>query len=123
MASPNAGGGVDPSSELLKDITRDFGSLDKFKSTFTARAAAVQGSGWAWLAYNPSTKSLEILTTPNQEPLVALIPVLGVDVWEHAYYLQYKNVRPDYLKAFWKVCNWKNVAERLTKAKNVVVSL
>ncbi len=66
--------------------------------------------------YNKATKALEIATTPNQDPLTALVPLLGVDVWEHAYYLQYKNVRPDYLKAIWEVVNWKNVAERYAAA-------
>ncbi|KAJ3360043.1 Superoxide dismutase [Mn], mitochondrial, partial [Kappamyces sp. JEL0680] len=101
---------------LADAIARDFGSLDQFKSQFAAQAAAVQGSGWGWLGYNASTKRLEIATTANQDPLVHITPVLGVDVWEHAYYLQYKNVRPDYLKAIWNVINWKNVAERFAKA-------
>ena len=98
-------------------ITKEFGSLDKFKSSFATQAAAVQGSGWGWLGYNKSTQRLEIATTPNQDPLTHLVPLLGVDVWEHAYYLQYKNVRPDYLKAIWSVVNWKNVEERFSAAK------
>ena len=76
----------------------------------------VQGSGWAWLGYDTKTKSLAIAPTSNQDPLEAttgLVPLLGVDVWEHAYYLDYKNVRPDYLNAIWTIVNWKNVAERL----------
>jgi superoxide dismutase, Fe-Mn family len=83
----------------------------------------VQGSGWGWLGYNTASKKLEIATTANQDPLLSIVPLLAVDVWEviswltkHAYYLQYKNVRPDYLKAIWSVVNWKNVEERLKAA-------
>ncbi len=80
---------------------------------------AIQGSGWGWLGYNKAKKRLEIATCLNQDPLstLGLIPLLGIDVWEHAYYLQYKNVRADYLKAIWGIINWKNVAERFAKAK------
>ncbi len=110
-------GGELQNAELLKAIERDFGSLDQFKTKFATQSAAVQGSGWGWLGFNPTTKKLEIATTPNQDPLTQLVPLLGVDVWEHAYYLQYKNVRSDYLKAIWNVVNWKNVAERFEKAR------
>lgn len=103
---------------LLDAINRDFGSLDKFKASFAAQSVAVQGSGWGWLGYNMVTKKLEIAVTFNQDPLLSLVPLLGVDVWEHAYYLQYKNVRPDYLKAIFNVVNWKNVAERYAKASS-----
>ncbi len=68
------------------------------------------------MAYNKTTQKLEIATTGNQDPLTTMVPILGVDVWEHAYYLQYKNVRPDYLKAIWSVVNWKNVEERYKAA-------
>ena len=80
----------------------------------------VQGSGWGWLGWNPSTGALEVATTANQDPLKAttgLTPLLGIDVWEHAYYLQYRNVRPDYLREIWKVVNWQNVSERLAAAQ------
>ncbi|KAJ3024452.1 Superoxide dismutase [Mn], mitochondrial, partial [Rhizophlyctis rosea] len=100
-----------PKGALLNAITKQYGSLEQFQKTFNTQAAAVQGSGWGWLGYNKTTKALEIATTPNQDPLLHLTPLLGVDVWEHAYYLQYKNVRPDYLQAIWNVVNWKNVAE------------
>ena len=81
---------------------------------------AVQGSGWGWLGYNTATKRVQIATCANQDPLQAttgLVPLLGVDVWEHAYYLQYKNVRPSYVDAVWDVVNWGNVAERFAAAQ------
>ncbi|KAK3807025.1 MAG: manganese superoxide dismutase [Benniella sp.] len=112
------GKGGKPSGELLKEIEKTWGSLDKFIEKFNAQTAAVQGSGWGWLGYNKEFKRLEIATTANQDPLKAttgLVPLLGVDVWEHAYYLQYKNVRPDYLKAVWEVINWDTVSERFSK--------
>ncbi|KAJ3052698.1 Superoxide dismutase [Mn], mitochondrial [Rhizophlyctis rosea] len=112
LAPQKLGGGEAPKGALHNAITKQFGSLEEFTKTFSAAAAGVQGSGWGWLGYNKATKALEIATTPNQDPLLHLTPLLGVDVWEHAYYLQYKNVRPDYLKAVWSVVNWKNVAER-----------
>jgi Fe-Mn family superoxide dismutase len=113
------GKGGSPSSQLLKLIDAAFGSLDSLKEKMTAAAAAVQGSGWAWLGYDRSQKRVVLATLPNQDPLEAslgLVPLLGIDVWEHAYYLQYKNVRADYLKAIWQVVNWNNVNERLEKA-------
>ncbi|KAL1930458.1 hypothetical protein VTP01DRAFT_10620 [Rhizomucor pusillus] len=117
LAPKSAGGGEKPSGELLSAIEKQWGSFDNFVTKFNAAAAGVQGSGWAWLGYNKEFKRLEIATTPNQDPLLGLAPLLGVDVWEHAYYLQYKNVRPDYLKAIWEVINWKTVAERFAKAQ------
>lgn len=118
LTSPKSGGGELSKGALADAIARDFGSLDAFKTKFATQAAGVQGSGWGWLGYNSATKKLEIATTANQDPLLHLTPLLGVDVWEHAYYLQYKNVRPDYLKAIWSVVNWKNVSERLSKASS-----
>ncbi|KAF9096113.1 Superoxide dismutase [Mn], mitochondrial [Mortierella sp. GBA35] len=109
-----------PSGELLKEIEKTWGSFDNFVSKFNTQTAAVQGSGWGWLGYNKEFKRLEIATTGNQDPLkptTGLIPLLGVDVWEHAYYLQYKNVRPDYLNAIWHVINWKTVTDRFNKAQ------
>ena len=109
-----------PSGSVASMIDARFGSLEAFQAEFNAKAAGVQGSGWGWLGYDRATGSLAIATTPNQDPLEAttgLVPLLGVDVWEHAYYLDYKNVRPDYLKAIWSVVNWKNVEERLLAAK------
>lgn len=118
MAPPAKGGGGTPSGELQAAIDSTWGSFDNFKTTFAAQTVAVQGSGWGWLGYNKATKQLEIATCANQDPLTHLVPLLGCDVWEHAYYLQYKNVRPDYVKAFWEVVNWKNVAERFAARNN-----
>lgn len=79
----------------------------------------MQGSGWGWLGYNKEKDRVEIATLPNQDPLsvTGLVPLLGIDVWEHAYYLQYKNMRPDYLKAIWNVVNFGDVGRRLAEAK------
>lgn len=101
-----------PQGQLLEALNRDFHSLQNFTEQLSAQAIAIQGSGWAWLGYNKAQGRLEIATCANQDPLTALVPLLGIDVWEHAYYLQYKNVRADYVKALWSVVNWKNVAER-----------
>jgi Fe-Mn family superoxide dismutase len=115
IMGPNAGGA--PAGELLDAINRYFGSFDKFKEQFTAAAMTRFGSGWAWLV--KSGQELKITSTPNQDnPLMDLadvkgIPILGVDVWEHAYYLKYQNRRNEYLAAFWNVINWNEVAKRL----------
>jgi len=108
-----------PEGELLSMIERDFGSLDALQAKFSTQTAAVQGSGWGWLGYDKASGKLSVATTANQDPCetAGLIPLLGVDVWEHAYYLQYKNVRPDYLKAIWQIVNWKDVAANLAAAK------
>ena len=108
-----------PSGELLEAIEKDFGSLDAMVKKFNGSTAAVQGSGWGWLGYSKDLDKLVVATTSNQDPLEAttgLVPLLGVDVWEHSYYLQYKNVRPDYLKEIWKIVNWKNVDMRFKNA-------
>ncbi|CAJ0594121.1 unnamed protein product [Cylicocyclus nassatus] len=118
LANPKDAG--EPSSELMAAIKRDFGSLEKMQEMLSTVTIAVQGSGWGWLGYCPKSKKLKIATCPNQDPLeptTGLVPLFGIDVWEHAYYLQYKNVRPDYVKAIWKVANWKNVSERFSKAQ------
>lgn len=118
LAPKDKGGGEEPQGELANQIKKQFGSFENFITQFSATAVAIQGSGWAWLGFNKSTKLLEIATCSNQDPLVTkgLVPLLGIDVWEHAYYLQYKNVRADYVKAIWNVVNWKNVSERYSKA-------
>jgi Fe-Mn family superoxide dismutase len=122
IMAPNAGG--TPTGELAEDINKTFGSFDEFKTKFAAAAATRFGSGWAWLCV--SAKGLEICSTANQDnPLMDLegangckgIPILGIDVWEHAYYLHYQNRRPDYVTAFWNVVNWNKVSELYTKAK------
>lgn len=118
LAPTSKGGGGAPGGELAKAIQRDFGSLDAFKEKFNSTTIAVQGSGWGWLGFNKGRKILEIATCANQDPLSAqgLVPLFGVDVWEHAYYLQYKNLRADYVKAIWQILNWKQIEERFTKA-------
>ncbi|XP_066992426.1 superoxide dismutase [Mn], mitochondrial isoform X2 [Anabrus simplex] len=112
------GGSPDPALE--EAIKCDFGSLENMKAQLTALSVGVQGSGWGWLGYNKQTKRLQLAACANQDPLEAttgLIPLFGIDVWEHAYYLQYKNVRPDYVKAIFDVANWKDISERYAKVK------
>ena len=107
-----------PKGELAKMIERDFGSFDVFKEKFTLTSVGIQGSGWGWLGYHKGLKRLELTTCANQDPLSmqGLIPIMGLDVWEHAYYLQYKNVRADYAKAVWQIFHWKAIEERFMKA-------
>ncbi|XP_066278579.1 superoxide dismutase [Mn], mitochondrial-like [Branchiostoma lanceolatum] len=115
--SPNGGG--EPQGEVLAAINRDFGSFENLKKKMSASSVAVQGSGWGWLGYDKENNRLSIAACPNQDPLQAttgLIPLLGIDVWEHAYYLQYRNVRPDYVNAIWNVVNWENINERFLAA-------
>ncbi|MBV8482396.1 MAG: superoxide dismutase [Verrucomicrobia bacterium] len=105
IMAPNAGGA--PKGKLAEAITTTFGSVDAFKEKFQAAGASRFGSGWAWLVVNKEGK-LEITSTPNQDsPIMeGLKPVIGIDVWEHSYYLLYQNKRPDYLKAWWNVVSW-----------------
>lgn len=119
LAPQSEGGGQPPTGDLAKAIDAKWGSLDKFIEKFNAKAGPIQGSGWGWLSYCPESRGLEIVTCSNQDPcsLTGTTPLLGIDVWEHAYYLQYKNARPAYLKAIWGVVNWANVAERYAAAK------
>jgi Fe-Mn family superoxide dismutase len=120
VMSPNGGG--EASGELADAIKRDFGSFDAFKEKFSNAAATRFGSGWAWLCVNSGGK-LEVCSTPNQDnPLMPGVgcgghPILGIDVWEHAYYLNYQNRRPDYIAAFWNVINWDDVTRRYADAK------
>ena len=100
------GGSGEPTGALAEAINRDFGSFDAMKTKLSGVTVAVQGSGWGWLGYNKESGKLQIAACPNQDPLEAstgLVPLFGIDVWEHAYYLQYKNVRPDYVKAIFEV--------------------
>jgi superoxide dismutase, Fe-Mn family len=115
ILGPNAGGS--PKGKLADAITSTFGSFDQFKEKFQAAGAGRFGSGWAWLVVNKAG-SLEISSTPNQDSPITegLKPVLGVDVWEHAYYLKYQNRRPDYLKAVWNVVNWDAVGKNFEAA-------
>lgn len=118
LAPTNQGGGEPPQGALAKAIDQTFGSLANLTETMSAKTVAIQGSGWGWLSYDPKLKRLGICTCPNQDPLAihGSIPLLGIDVWEHAYYLQYKNVRADYVKNIWNIVNWKNVSERFDAA-------
>ncbi|MGR6897473.1 superoxide dismutase [Rummeliibacillus sp. BSL5] len=113
----SANGGGEPTGELKEAIDAKFGSLDAFKEKFAAAAKTRFGSGWAWLVL--SNGELEIMSTPNQDsPIMeGKTPLLGLDVWEHAYYLNYQNRRPDYISAFWNVVNWNKVAELYKAAK------
>ena len=118
--SPNGGG--QPSGDLGAAIDRDFGSYDAFKDEFSKAAATRFGSGWAWLCVHKGGK-VEVCSTANQDnPLMPgispnCIPILGLDVWEHAYYLNYQNRRPDYIQAFFNVINWDNVEKKFQAAK------
>ena len=120
MMSPNGGG--TPTGELAKAIDANFGSFDAFKNTFSQAAATRFGSGWAWLCVHKGGK-LEVCSTANQDnPLMPGIgcagtPILGLDVWEHAYYLNYQNRRPDYISAFYHVINWAEVSKRYDAGK------
>ncbi|KAH7882106.1 manganese superoxide dismutase [Phlebopus sp. FC_14] len=109
-------GGKLADGPLKKALERDFGSVEDFKKKFNTTTAAIQGSGWGWLGYNPTTKKLEITTTANQDPLISHVPILGVDIWEHAFYLQYYNVKADYLSAIWNVINFKEAEHRFVEA-------
>ena len=114
MLSPDGGGA--PSGELASAIDETFGSLDSFKDEFKKAGLTRFGSGWAWLVKDSS--GLAVVSTPNQDSPVldGSIPLLGCDVWEHAYYLKYQNKRPAYIDAFWNVVNWDFVAQRLAEA-------
>lgn len=118
LAPKANGGGELPSGKLKEYMDKKWSNFDAFKKEFSATTAAVQGSGWGWLGYCPVNDAVCIKTTANQDPCstTGAIPLLGVDVWEHAYYLDYKNVRPDYLNAIFEVLNFKKAEERLTKA-------
>lgn len=120
ILSPKGGG--EPTGELEAAIDKAFGSFEEFKAKFTKAAATQFGSGWAWLCVQQGGK-LDICATPNQDnPLMPDVgcggtPILGLDVWEHAYYLNYQNRRPDYIEAFWNVVNWEEVARRYANEK------
>jgi superoxide dismutase, Fe-Mn family len=115
LLSPNGGG--EPSGELADKINQKFGSFDKFKEEFGTAATGRFGSGWAWLVVNNG--ELEVTSTANQDsPLMeGKTPLLGLDVWEHAYYLKYQNKRPEYISSFWNVVNWDEVTKNYNEAK------
>ena len=112
---PNGGG--KPGGSIADAINSVFGNFDSFKEKFTKDTIAIQGSGWGWLTYNPQSKKVEYTTMPNQTSprTKGLIPLLGLDVWEHAYYLKYQNRRPDYIAAWWNTVNWSEVTSRIGK--------
>ena len=119
VLSPNGGG--EPKGKVAEAIQESFGSFDAFKDTFNNAAATRFGSGWAWLIVDEN-KKLKVTSTPNQDnPLMDVAtdngtPILGLDVWEHAYYLNYQNKRPDYIQAFWNIVNWDEVEKRYLAA-------
>lgn len=107
---------------LKEEIDRAFGGVEGMKKELGATAVGVQGSGWGWIGYDPKTGGIECATRANQDPLEAttgLVPLLGIDVWEHAYYVDYRNVRPDYVNAIWDVINWDAVEQRFADAKKI----
>ncbi len=109
---------TDPSGDLLKQIKKDFGSLDDLKAQFSAAAGAVEGSGWGFLAWQPGGEQLVTLAAENHQKQTQFttIPVLALDVWEHAYYLNYQNNRGDYIENWWNIVDWENVAENFARA-------
>ncbi len=115
MMSPTGGG--EPQGDVAQAITETFGSFDTFKEQFAAAAAGQFGSGWAWLVVD-ADKKLSIMSTSNQDTPLSQgkTPLLGLDVWEHAYYLHYQNKRPDYVTAWWNVVNWEEVDKRYKAA-------
>ncbi len=114
---PNGGG--EPGGAVADAINASFGSFADFKEKFSSTTAVIQGSGWGWLVYNPSSSKVEYVAMSNQDSprTKGLVPLLGLDVWEHAYYLNYQNKRPDYIAAWWNVVNWEEVDNRLSKSK------
>lgn len=116
IMSPNGGG--QPTGDLLKAIESDIGGYDRFVEAFSTAAATQFGSGWAWLSVDPKSKTLRLVGTPNQDTPISIghVPILGIDVWEHAYYLKYQNRRPEYIEAFFQVIDWDAVAARYADA-------
>ncbi|NIT04567.1 superoxide dismutase [Candidatus Saccharibacteria bacterium] len=111
--SPSGGG--EPGEGLRKELEKEFGSFDRFKEQFTQAASNLFGSGWAWLVKDAGGK-LAVAATPNQDSPISQghVPLLGLDVWEHAYYLKYQNLRGEYIEAWWNVVNWREVSNRLS---------
>ncbi len=119
MAPAGQGGGGEPTGALAEQIKKDFGSFEAFKKHYSAAAVAVEGSGWAVLAWQPQGNQLVILQSEKHQQLTqwGVVPLLVLDVWEHAYYLKYQNKRAAYVEAWWNVVNWADVAARLAKAR------
>ncbi|PYH84343.1 manganese and iron superoxide dismutase [Aspergillus uvarum CBS 121591] len=115
LAPKSAGGGEPPAGALSKAIDESFGSLDEFKTKMNGALAGIQGSGWAWLVKDKQTGNIGIKTYANQDAVVGQFqPLLGIDAWEHAYYLQYQNRKAEYFGAIWDVINWKAVEKRFS---------
>lgn len=114
MAPAGKGGGGVVTGPLAEALLAQFGSFDKFKAQFTATANGVQGNGWAWLVYQPLLARLEIAGVMNHENqlVIGSVPILGIDVWEHAYYLKFQNKRPEFVEAWWNVVAWAEAARR-----------
>jgi Fe-Mn family superoxide dismutase len=113
--TPNGDGNPDGKIEDAIDVY--FDNFENFKKVFSEKAITIQGSGWCWLVFNSTYQKIEIMTTPNQTSpwTIQKIPLLGLDVWEHAYYLKYQNKRPDYVQAWWNVVNWDYVGNRFSE--------
>ncbi|GBG29704.1 Superoxide dismutase Mn, mitochondrial [Hondaea fermentalgiana] len=119
LAPPSSGGGGEPSGDIGSAIQNKWGGFEDFKKEFAAKAVGVQGSGWCWLAWDPTEKSVRIVTTANQDPCstTGCKPLLGLDVWEHAYWWDVQNRRPEYIENSWNIYNWSKVEERFKAAK------
>ncbi len=117
VMSPDGGG--EPTGELASAIDDSFGSFAAFQEHFSGNTATIQGSGWGWLCYDPAMKKVVYRATSNQDnpTKLGLVALMGLDVWEHAYYLNYQNRRPDYVKAWWNVVNWAQVSENFDQAR------
>lgn len=120
LAAPSKGGGNLGDGELKTMIDAQFGNLENLQDQMKAKTVGVQGSGWGWLGFDKAENKLVVTSTANQDPLqptTGLVPLLGIDAWEHAYYLDYRNVRPDYVNEIWKIVNWADVEKNLREAK------
>ncbi|KAI3557434.1 iron/manganese superoxide dismutase [Colletotrichum abscissum] len=116
LAPASRDGGGEPDGKLAQAIKEDFGSFDTLRKQINTSLAGIQGSGWAWLVKDKTSGTLGVVTRANQDPVTGnLEPLLGIDAWEHAYYLQYQNRKAEYFDAIWNVVNWKTVAKRFEK--------
>ncbi|KAI0484566.1 iron/manganese superoxide dismutase domain-containing protein [Xylariaceae sp. FL0804] len=117
LAPSNKGGGGEPEGALKSAIERDFGSFETMKKQMNTTLAGIQGSGWGWLVKDKTAGTLQIVTRANQDPVTGnYAPLMGIDAWEHAYYLQYQNKKAEYFSSIWNVINWSTVSQRLEKA-------
>ena len=118
---PQADSAIPESGPLHDAMVEGWGSIDSFIKMFNMRTAAIQGSGWGWLVYNKRKDALSYRTAANQDPITDVspyvVPIIGIDVWEHAYYIDYKNARPKYLENIWRIINWQKAEERLIAAQ------